>query len=116
MSKAKIELLHENIADYLCSESVVSMLESYGNSVMSTLPKKGYHSAIITWTKYPRTRRKVLKLYVRGYKAERLERKSNRLLKAAFAGQAQKIECKGKVKSLFPEQTSTQAKGGDKDD
>lgn len=53
MSKVKIELDHNAVAAFLCSEPVESMVKGYADRAVQRLGT-GHKAYTITWTRYPK--------------------------------------------------------------
>ena len=83
MSKVKIELDHNGIASFLCSEPIESMVKGYADRAVQRLGT-GHKSYTIVWTRYPKMRRKVAIVKAKTKKAQRANLKGNTLLKAVL--------------------------------
>ena len=83
MSNVKIELDHNAIAAFLCSEPVESMVKGYADRAVQRLGA-GHKAYTITWTRYPKMRRKVAIVKAKTKKAQRANLKDNTLLKAVL--------------------------------
>lgn len=83
MNKIKIELDHNGIAAFLCSEPVESMVKGYADRAVQRLGT-GHKSYTLLWTRYPKMRRKVAIVKAKTKKAQRANLKDNTLLKAVL--------------------------------
>lgn len=83
MSKVNIELDHNAVAAFLCSAPVESMVKGYADRAVQRLGT-GHKAYTITWTKYPKMRRKVAIVKAKTKKAQRANLRDNTLLKAVL--------------------------------
>lgn len=84
MAKVNIELDHNGVADFLCSEPVEKLLKECADNAVSRLGA-GHKAYTIKWTKYPRMRRKVAIVEAKTLKAKRANLRSNTILKAVMS-------------------------------
>ena len=82
--KVEIELDNEGIKKFLCSTAVENLVKGYADNAVSRLGT-GHKAYTITWTKYPRMRRKVAIVKAQTKKAKRENIKNNTILKAVIS-------------------------------
>lgn len=78
----KIVLNHNAIANYLMDDSVAAVTAEYANRIRAKLPKQGYRVTHYTWTKHPRTRRRVSAVAATHKRTIERNQRNNTILKA----------------------------------